>query len=120
MFGKEQPGRVRCYGRSITRSYLKKDEEILQIKQQHDQKVACLQNGLEQMQQRMDGLCNLMKVMLQQNNPGMSIEAIEALLQSAQISPPDANSAPNMVGRNVPNSSGSNHVPINENVSLLI
>ena len=72
MFGKEQPGRVRCYGRSITRSYLKKDEEILQIRQQHDQKVASLQNDLDQMQQRMDGLCNLMKTMLQQNNPGMS------------------------------------------------
>ena len=50
----------------------------------------------------------------------MSVEAIEALLQSTQISPPDATSAPNMVGRNIPNSSGSSHIPINENVSFLI
>ena len=26
VFGKEQPGRVRCYGRSVTTSSLKKDE----------------------------------------------------------------------------------------------
>ena len=50
----------------------------------------------------------------------MSVEAIEALLQSAQISPPDVNSAPTMVGQNVPLSSGLSHVPINENVSFLI
>ena len=34
VFGKGQLGR--CYGRSITRSYLKKNKEILQIKQ-HNQ-----------------------------------------------------------------------------------
>ncbi|KAH0688938.1 hypothetical protein KY289_016296 [Solanum tuberosum] len=33
VFGNEQPGRVRCYGRSVTRTSLKKDEEIIKIKQ---------------------------------------------------------------------------------------
>ncbi|OIT22793.1 hypothetical protein A4A49_54787 [Nicotiana attenuata] len=33
VFGKEQPGRIRCYGRSVTTSSLKKDEEINKIQQ---------------------------------------------------------------------------------------
>ncbi|RYQ91528.1 hypothetical protein Ahy_B09g097440 [Arachis hypogaea] len=37
LFGKEQPGRVRCYGRSITRRDLKKHAEISELKQQHQE-----------------------------------------------------------------------------------
>ncbi|KAH0657982.1 hypothetical protein KY289_026730 [Solanum tuberosum] len=32
VFGKEQPGRLRCYGRSVTTSSLKKDEETNELK----------------------------------------------------------------------------------------
>ncbi|XP_072054287.1 uncharacterized protein [Arachis hypogaea] len=35
LFGKDLPGRVKCYGRSVTRSDLKKDAEISELKQQH-------------------------------------------------------------------------------------
>jgi hypothetical protein len=32
LFGKEKPGRVCCYGRTVTPSMLKKNEEIANIK----------------------------------------------------------------------------------------
>ncbi|KAH0661587.1 hypothetical protein KY284_026518 [Solanum tuberosum] len=35
VFGKEQPGRLRCYGRSVTTSSLKKDEETNELKQKY-------------------------------------------------------------------------------------
>ncbi|MED6151707.1 hypothetical protein PIB30_084955 [Stylosanthes scabra] len=46
LFGKEQPGRVRCYGRSITQTDLRKHAEVAAIKQQHQQEVSALQSQL--------------------------------------------------------------------------
>ena len=42
VFGKEQPGRVRCYGRSLTISYLNKDEEIKNLKQNPADEITSL------------------------------------------------------------------------------
>ncbi|MED6213258.1 hypothetical protein PIB30_091430 [Stylosanthes scabra] len=50
LFGKEQPGRVRCYGRSITQTDLRKHAEVSAIKQQHQQELSALQSRLGDMQ----------------------------------------------------------------------
>ncbi|KAG5573172.1 hypothetical protein H5410_062938 [Solanum commersonii] len=42
VFGKEQPGRLRCYGRSVTTSSLKKDEETNELKQKHANEITSL------------------------------------------------------------------------------
>ncbi|XP_057745036.1 uncharacterized protein LOC130962898 [Arachis stenosperma] len=107
LFGKEQPGRVRCYGRSITRRDLKKHAEISELKQQHQEEVTSLKAELgdmkaKQQHQEADlyGLRNMIKLLVQRSEPGMRPEEIEALLQDAQHSPIDANSA-----------HGSTHIP---------
>ncbi|XP_020972587.1 uncharacterized protein LOC110269232 [Arachis ipaensis] len=46
LFGKEQPGRVRCYERSVTRSDLKNHAEISELKQQHQEEVTSLKAEL--------------------------------------------------------------------------
>ncbi|OIT34100.1 hypothetical protein A4A49_17314 [Nicotiana attenuata] len=49
VFGKEQPGRVRCYGRSVMTSSLKKDEEITKIKQKHANEITSLKEEMKEM-----------------------------------------------------------------------
>ncbi|MED6176525.1 hypothetical protein PIB30_089094 [Stylosanthes scabra] len=63
--GKDQPGRLRCYGASITKASLKKHEEIRQVKVECNDMVSPLQKQIE-------GVCGLLIVMMQQINPGMS------------------------------------------------
>ncbi|MED6224037.1 hypothetical protein PIB30_079891 [Stylosanthes scabra] len=46
LFGKEQPGRVRCYGRSVMQTDLQRHAEISAIKQQHQEEVTTLKNEL--------------------------------------------------------------------------
>ncbi|MED6208550.1 hypothetical protein PIB30_046195 [Stylosanthes scabra] len=46
LFGKEQPGRLRCYGRSVTQTDLQKHHEISAIKQQHQEEVTTLRSEL--------------------------------------------------------------------------
>ncbi|RYQ95690.1 hypothetical protein Ahy_B08g091033 [Arachis hypogaea] len=106
LFGKEQPGRVRLYGRSVTKTDLKKYAEINEIKNQHKEEVSSLKDKLGHMeaqqqkqeakQQKQDeeihGLRNMIKLLLQRSEPGMRPEELEALLQDAQQSPIDANS----------------------------
>ncbi|RYQ95271.1 hypothetical protein Ahy_B08g090344 [Arachis hypogaea] len=50
LFGKEQPGRVRLYGRSMTKSDLKKYAEINEIKNQHKEEVSSLKDKLGHME----------------------------------------------------------------------
>ncbi|MED6188010.1 hypothetical protein PIB30_081868 [Stylosanthes scabra] len=114
LFGKEQPGRVRCYGRSITQTDLRKHAEVPAIKQQHQQEVSALQSRLGDMQtqqqqqaEEIHGLRKMVKLLLLRSEPEMRPEEADALLQDAQHSPVDANSAhgstraPNMGVENV-------------------
>nr|XP_029144845.1 uncharacterized protein LOC114924444 [Arachis hypogaea] len=101
VLGKDQPGQVRCYGASITRSSLKKDEEIRQVKVEYHNKV-------ESLEKKMDSVCSLLKVLVHQVNPGMSEEEVAALVQAAQNSPLDASSSR---PRYTPHSSESTHIP---------
>ncbi|KAL4306669.1 hypothetical protein AHAS_Ahas16G0201400 [Arachis hypogaea] len=106
LFGKEQPGRVSLYGRSVTKTDLKKHAEINEIKNQHKEEVSSLKDKLGHMeaqqqkqeakQQKEDeeihGLRNMIKLLLQQSELGMRPEELEALLQDSQQSPIDGNS----------------------------
>ncbi|KAK6784183.1 hypothetical protein RDI58_017637 [Solanum bulbocastanum] len=48
VFGKEQPGRLRCYGRSVTINSLKKDDEINNLKQKHTNEITSLKKELRE------------------------------------------------------------------------
>ncbi|XP_016206552.1 uncharacterized protein LOC107646923 [Arachis ipaensis] len=104
---KDQPGRVHCYGASITRSSLKKDEEICHIKVEYKDKVSSLEK-------KMDGVCGLLKVLVHQLNPLISDEEVAALVQAAQDSPLDTSSSR---ARNTPRSSESTHIPYKDDGS---
>ncbi|MED6183961.1 hypothetical protein PIB30_042765 [Stylosanthes scabra] len=100
LFGKEQPGRVRCYGRSITQTDLRKHAEVSAIKQQHQQEVSALQSRLgdiqtqqQQQAEEIHGLRKMVKLLLLRSELEMRPEEADALLQDAQHSPVDANSA---------------------------
>lgn len=100
MFGKEQPGRVRCYGRSVTTSSLKKDEEINNLKQKHADEITSLK---EELREEMRHLFT----QLLQNNPGLNFQDIPGCVGSNLASPIDASSAQAVRGTNLPFSSGS-------------
>lgn len=42
LFGKEKPGRVRCFGRTVTPTMLKRNEEIAVIKKQHSNEMTSM------------------------------------------------------------------------------
>ncbi|QHO07064.1 uncharacterized protein DS421_14g460340 [Arachis hypogaea] len=107
VLGKDQPGQVRCYRTSITRSSLNKDEDICHIKVEYNTKDSSLEK-------KMEGVCGLLKVLVYQFNPGMSDEEVAALVQAAQNSPLDASSSK---PRNTPGSSKSTHIPPKDDVS---
>ncbi|KAF3660659.1 hypothetical protein FXO38_12071 [Capsicum annuum] len=46
VFGKDKPGRVRGYGRSVTTTSLKEDEEMKKIKQKHANEVTSMKKKL--------------------------------------------------------------------------
>ena len=75
VFGKEQPGRVRCYGRSVTTSSLKKDEEINNLKQKHADEITSLK---EELREEMRHLFT----QLLQNNPGLNFQDIPGCVGS--------------------------------------
>ncbi|CAI8592193.1 unnamed protein product [Vicia faba] len=114
-FGKECPGRVRCYGRNITKTSLKRKAEINALKQAHSEEVSTLR---DEFQDKIDRLQNAFKTLIQQCNPQINIESIEDLLG---LSHGDANSSPKDI-RPQMHSSTSTHAPchgkqcINEDV----
>ena len=107
VFGKEKSGRVRCFGRSITPTALKRQEEIEALKREHHNEVVSLKSEVQEMK------VLLRAILLQQsNNNGLNLEALLGILK---MSLDDANSAPNGNVR----SSASTHIPTNEQVLLL-
>ncbi|XP_057719789.1 uncharacterized protein LOC130934218 [Arachis stenosperma] len=110
VLGKDQPGRLRCYGASITRSSLKKDEEIRHIKVEYNTKVSSLEK-------KMDGVCGLLMILVHQLNPGMSNEEVTALVQAAQDSPVDTSSSK---AKNTPRSSEATHIPYKDDVGKIV
>ncbi|KAH0682711.1 hypothetical protein KY289_020463 [Solanum tuberosum] len=102
VFGKEQPGRLRCYGRSVTTTSLKKDEEINNLKQKHANEITSLK---EELREEMRHLF----IQLLQNNPGLNFQDIPGCVGSNLASHVDASSAQAVGGTNLPHSSGSAH-----------
>ncbi|KAH0773672.1 hypothetical protein KY290_010809 [Solanum tuberosum] len=49
VFGKEKPDRLRCYGRSVTTSSLKKDKETNKLKQKHANEISTLKEEINEM-----------------------------------------------------------------------
>ncbi|KAK7317909.1 hypothetical protein RJT34_02528 [Clitoria ternatea] len=69
LFGKEKPGRVRCLGKTLTPTILKKNEEFAAIKKQHDSEIASQESKVGVMQNEMDGLKSIVKCLLGQSIP---------------------------------------------------
>ncbi|XP_047267248.1 uncharacterized protein LOC124897811 [Capsicum annuum] len=66
VFGKEKPGRVRGYSRSVTRTSLQKDEKINELKQKHSNEVTSMKKKIiSEMRQEMRQFFT----QLVQNNP---------------------------------------------------
>ncbi|KAK6779987.1 hypothetical protein RDI58_022171 [Solanum bulbocastanum] len=102
VFGKEQLGRLRFYGRSVITSSVKKDEEINNLKKNHANEITSLE---EELREEMRHLFT----QLLQNNPGLNFQDIPGCVGSNISSPVDASSAQAVSGTNLPHSSGSAH-----------
>ncbi|KAH0773607.1 hypothetical protein KY290_010744 [Solanum tuberosum] len=92
VFGKEQPGRIKCYGRSVTTSSLKKDEETNELKQTHTNEITSLKEEMNEMREEMRHFFRCVR------------SNIASLI--------DASSAQAVKGQNLPHSSGSTHDPV--------
>lgn len=54
LFGKEQSGRLSCYGRSVTTNSLKKDEEDNKLKyKKHAYEITSLKEDMNEMREEM-------------------------------------------------------------------
>ncbi|MED6158289.1 hypothetical protein PIB30_031346 [Stylosanthes scabra] len=110
VFGKENPRRVRYFGRTVTKTFLKKNKEINEIKKQSEDKVASLKTEVHDYKQMVESLENLVRLLLQQNSPDMNIDEALSLLRSKQSSENSAQD-PNL---NQQHSSASTHLPNND------
>lgn len=50
MFGKEKPGRLRCYGKTTTASLLKRNKEIKELEKKHADEVKRLTDKVQEME----------------------------------------------------------------------
>ncbi|WMV46924.1 hypothetical protein MTR67_040309 [Solanum verrucosum] len=105
VFGKEQPGRLRWYGRSVTTRSLKEDEETNKLKQKHANEFSSLKEEMNEMRVEMRHFFS----QLLQNNPALNVQDIPGVVGSNLVSPIDASSAQAVRGQNIPHSSGSTH-----------
>ena len=96
---------MRCYGRSITPTALKRQEEIEELKREHCNEVASLKIEIQEMKDHLNAFLQ------QYNNNGLNLKAIPRLLKTPLD---DANSAQNGNIR----SFAATHVPTNEHVLL--
>jgi len=94
LFGKEKFGRVRCYGRTITPTTLKKNQEIDALKRKH---------SIERndMIKKFEGFEVVMKFMLKQNTD-LDENDIEEMMSQA---------LDNEISAVAPRSSAATHVP---------
>ncbi|KAM3379434.1 hypothetical protein P3S68_011848 [Capsicum galapagoense] len=89
LFGKEKPGRVRGYGRSVTRTSLQKDDEMNELKQKHANEVTSTKEEIiSEMRQEMRQFFS----QLVQNNPGLNFQDILGS-DGSNIPSPDASNA---------------------------
>ncbi|XP_027769567.1 ATP-dependent RNA helicase DRS1-like [Solanum pennellii] len=116
VFGKEQPGRLRCYGRSVTASSLKKDEEDSKLKQKHANEITSLKDQMNEMREEIreemrEEMRHFFSQLLQ-NSPVLNVRGMQGGVVSNIASPIDACSAQAVKGKNPLQSYGSTHDPI--------
>ena len=116
MFGKEQPGRLRCYVRSVTTSSLKKDEEDSKLKQKHANEITYLKEEMNEMREEIREQMRHFFSQLLQNNPGLNVRGMQGGVVSNIASPIDAGSAQALKSQNPLQSYGSTHDPILQKV----
>ncbi|OIV97025.1 hypothetical protein TanjilG_19572 [Lupinus angustifolius] len=73
LFGKEKPGRVRCYGRTITPTQLKRNEEIATLKKKHE-------NEVNTWKQKVQGMEVILRCLFKQNNPDFGDETFDIIM----------------------------------------
>ncbi|XP_020215194.1 uncharacterized protein LOC109799100 isoform X2 [Cajanus cajan] len=88
IFGKEKPGRVRCLGRTITPSMLKKNEEIVALKKQHSVEIGSMAKTVQ-------GLQCLVRCLLKEINPELNDQALDNIMENAisndnSVAPPSS------------------------------
>ena len=115
-FGKEQPGRLRCYSRSVTTCFWRK--MINNLKQKHANEITYLK---EELREEMWYLFT----QLLQNNHGLNFKDIPGCVGSIISSPVDESSAEALGGTHLQYSSWSSHDSVFQKVfcishSLLI
>ncbi|KAJ1376824.1 putative transposase, Ptta/En/Spm, plant [Sesbania bispinosa] len=76
IFGKEKPGRVRCLGRTITPTMLKKNDEITALKKQHFVEMGSMAKTIQ-------GLQGLIRCLLKEINPELDDQALDSIMENA-------------------------------------
>ncbi|RYR62240.1 hypothetical protein Ahy_A04g019669 [Arachis hypogaea] len=87
IFRKEKAGRVQCHGRVTIPTLLKKNEEIVTLKQQHAADKATVEGKIDVIQKEVDELISLVKMTLQQKSSEMDLEILTAQLGSTSGNP---------------------------------
>ncbi|MED6191186.1 hypothetical protein PIB30_113682, partial [Stylosanthes scabra] len=80
IFGKEKARSVQCHGRVTTPTLLKKNEENAAFKKQHADEKASLEGKVDMMQQEVDELKSLVKMLLQQKSSEVDLEKLATQL----------------------------------------
>ncbi|KAM3219073.1 hypothetical protein P3L10_023604 [Capsicum annuum] len=110
VFGKEKLGRVRGYGRSVTRTSLKKDEEMNELKQKDANEVTSMKEEIiSEMREEMRQIFS----QLVQNNPGLIFQDVLGS-DGSNIPSPYASNAQAVRGKILSNSFGSAHASVHE------
>ncbi|XP_027768125.1 uncharacterized protein LOC114074403 isoform X2 [Solanum pennellii] len=110
VFGKEQPGRLRCYGRSMITSSLKEEEEINRLKQKHANEISSLKEEMNEKMNEMRVECDIFLASCCKITMDLNVQDIQGVVGSNIVSPIfDASSAQAVRGKNIAHSSGSTH-----------
>lgn len=84
MFGDERPGRVRCYGRTMTPSVFKRNNEIAEIEKKHAKEVQRLTDKVHDMEAKHEDMERkfqiLLRTMLNHTDNAVDLDALAALL----------------------------------------
>ncbi|XP_057425608.1 uncharacterized protein LOC130718971 [Lotus japonicus] len=84
VFGDERPGRVRCYGRTMTPSVFKRNNEIAEIEKKHAKEVQRLTDKVHDMEAKHEDMERkfqiLLRTMLNHTDNAVDLDALAALL----------------------------------------
>jgi len=103
LFGKEKYGRVLCYGKTMTPSTFKKNEEIDVVKKEYE-------NKMTHMTQEIQGLKAMVTFVVKQQNPDLDDEDLNNMM--ARILGKESSA----IG---PYSFASTHDPFNEQIYII-